>query len=170
MLCESCKKKQATIHYFESIDGKARTLNLCESCAELKGIGVNLSAISFEAFMKLAPEMHIQSKPKAPTGKICMGYGMTYVDFKHNPSQACPACLDTFLSRDELIKRGRKFIEKHEASAPKQLSNSEAFAQESDNRVEGLRRLMQRAIELEEFEEAARLRDLIKETKGVTKA
>ena len=33
MMCERCKFKEATIHYFESMGGRQRTVNLCDGCA-----------------------------------------------------------------------------------------------------------------------------------------
>ena len=35
MLCERCKKNNATVFYRESINGKERSLSLCEKCAEV---------------------------------------------------------------------------------------------------------------------------------------
>jgi protein arginine kinase activator len=171
MLCDACKKNSASIHYFESIDGRSRTLHLCASCAALKGIGVNLSAITFEAFTKLAPEAAIPAKTEPARPKVCVGCGMTYVDFKHNPGHACPACLDTFLTRDELVKRGRTAKAPRRQSGENELTTSEAYALEADPRLAGLKRLLARAVELEEYEEAARLRDLISQAgEGATKS
>ena len=33
MICEVCRRRQASIHYFESVNGRHRTVNMCEICA-----------------------------------------------------------------------------------------------------------------------------------------
>jgi protein arginine kinase activator len=158
MICQSCKKNEATIHYFESINGRSRNLNLCEDCAAGKGIeNFSLPLASLEAVLKSV------SEPGAPRrerkqGRKCVACGMTYADFRHNPAQACPACFDTFgltRERKERVKNALK---------PEPLPG--ALALPEAGRSAGLRRLMEKAVELEQYEEAARLRDLIKEEEG----
>lgn len=33
MMCERCHTREASIHYFESVNGKSTSQNLCELCA-----------------------------------------------------------------------------------------------------------------------------------------
>ena len=46
MLCENCGKKEANVRYEENINGRVRTLNLCEECSKKLGIGTS-SAIFY---------------------------------------------------------------------------------------------------------------------------
>lgn len=38
MRCPVCQKNPATVHLTQVVDGKSRTVDLCEQCAKQKGI------------------------------------------------------------------------------------------------------------------------------------
>ena len=40
MLCENCKKKEATVFYEENINGKKKSYKLCPDCAAEKGVSI----------------------------------------------------------------------------------------------------------------------------------
>lgn len=39
MLCDNCGKREANVKYTENINGKVKTLNLCEQCSKELGLG-----------------------------------------------------------------------------------------------------------------------------------
>ena len=51
MLCKSCNKNQATIHYKSNINGKVVEKYLCSECAEKEGIAVLLRRETGEAYI-----------------------------------------------------------------------------------------------------------------------
>lgn len=163
MLCQSCKKQEATIHYFESINGQSRSLNLCEECAAGKGIeSFGVPMVNLEALLKAVPEAFQPYAPTQDHGKACVSCGMTYADYRHNPALACPACLDTFGSRQELRNRLKPQPKLTATGSSSTARVDGAVPYPEASRAAGLKRLMDRAVELEQFEEAARLRDLIR--------
>jgi protein arginine kinase activator len=164
MLCQSCRRQEATIHYFESINGNSKSLNLCERCATSRGIesfGVPLLSMDDPVGGGAALQSSI---PVLQPGKVCVGCGKTYADFRHDRSKACPACFDTFSNPQELRRRAP--AGKLKGGLVPQGNESEA----DGGRVGGLRRLMEKAVELEQFEEAARLRDLIRKEESSSEA
>ncbi len=161
MMCEFCGQSVATIHYFESLNGKSRTLNLCDACAtNKKGIGqLSLPMLTLDALIQgMDGQPGASQAPQArELGGVCVGCGKTYADFRHNPDSACPACHDTFLSLPELMRRARKI--------PRKWEPQEKIAQDAlggDDPAAGRKKLLEKAVELEQYEEAARLRDLIR--------
>ena len=38
MLCDICKKAEATVHLTQIVEGKMLKVDLCESCAKEKGV------------------------------------------------------------------------------------------------------------------------------------
>jgi protein arginine kinase activator len=144
MLCQACKQLEASIHYFESFNGSTKTLNLCEHCARLQGVaGLGFSlmeavqlAVAEEAAQRGMDGEPLEAEPIEP----CVACGMTFADYRHDPSHACPACYDSFASRLQLRKR----------------------LQQAESGYEELERRLNRAVAQENFEAAAVLRDQLR--------
>jgi protein arginine kinase activator len=140
MLCQSCNQNEASIHYFESFNGNTKTLNLCELCAQRQGVaGLGLSVLD-AAQLADEPEEAGGSQEAAVAQEPCVGCGMTYADYRHDPSHACPACQDSFATRGQLRRK---------MARPLGVS-------------ETLKRRLAQAIDEEDFETAAILRDQLR--------
>jgi len=113
MRCQSCQQEEATIHYFESVNGATRSLNLCERCA-----GASAPAMQFpilrvseveltgaEAPTPEAAEAFNQLALPLEEPAACVGCGRSYADFRHDPRHACPACFDNFATPAQLRRR-----------------------------------------------------------------
>ena len=150
MICQTCNEKEATIHYFESVDGRSRTLNLCEGCAAKSEMGdVNMTvhvqlpqnkdgqqpAASFNA----AAYQGLVSKPEGKP--VCIGCGLDQETFLKDQSYRCPACRDTFR-----VVSGQSEVE---LSAASKLAELQAQ--------------LDQAIAEENYEAAAEIRDQMKE-------
>jgi len=140
MLCQACNQNEASIHYFESFNGNTKTLNLCEHCAQRQGVaGLGISVL--DAAHRAAAEAEAgAAMEEEQAQEPCVSCGMTYADYRHDPSQACPACQDSFASRAQLRRK---------MSRPLGVQ-------------ETLERRLAKAIEEEDFETAAILRDQLR--------
>lgn len=160
MLCDICTKNPATVHLTEIIDGAMNELHLCEECARKKsaqmesqfGLSDLLAGIS--DFGKLNP------KETETLGAVkCPSCGVSFADFKKVGRLGCSQCYVSFKKYlGPLLKRihgSNQHIGKSPFKLPK------AAEKKADLRY--LRDRLQRAIEDEAFEEAAKLRDQIKE-------
>ena len=91
--------------------------------------------------------------------KTCANCGMTYDDFRRVGRLGCAECYTTYKrSLASLLKRIHG-APHHVGKAPARLLKAPAAKMELGE----LKRRLERAIEMEEFEEAARLRDRVRE-------
>lgn len=167
MYCDECGKNKATVHLTEIINDQITKLNLCESCAKLKGTEVEqhfgiadlLSALSDSG----APAAQGQSGAAPSPKSKCSQCGLSYEDFKKMGRLGCSGCYTAFkASLAPLLKRihgaNQHMGKSPSPSAAKDLKAANKLQEELDS-VKGS---LAKAIKNEEFEEAASLRDKIK--------
>lgn len=151
MLCQECKKNEATVLLNTNINGVTSTKYLCQQCAQNHGLGSFMTAGDLLAGMfsqmGASPMFHMQEK-------TCPECGYTLSQFKRNSLLGCDKCYTHF--REELkpmIKRihGTVFNKPDTDNASKTDDLSKLKAQ------------LQEAIAKEDYERAAQLRDLIKD-------
>lgn len=160
MLCTKCKKEQATFFYTQNINGKETSAALCKSCA--KQSGIDSSDILSPLFHPFA-ESKVQ---KRDSGKTCNLCGLTFSDILSLGKVGCPDCYNTF--RQELRDTIRSIhgTAKHVGLTPERSTAITPEPQKEPSEEEMLRVALEAAIRDENYEEAARLRDRIKELKG----
>lgn len=158
MLCTRCKKEQATLFYTQNINGKETSAALCPTCAKQAGVGgTNIFAPLFHVAQK-APQT-------ANADKRCNLCGLGWRDILSMGKVGCPTCYDTF--REELRETIRSIHggAKHCGMTP---TDAKAVPHAPPVEENDLRAALANAIETENYEEAARLRDAIKALKGET--
>ena len=168
MVCDVCNKKDATVHLTEIIDNKITKLHLCEDCARKKGAEMEEHFGLSDLLAGLA-DFESKAMPKKEVKTKCPKCGMVYDDFKKAGRLGCAECYNVFSDNlKPLIKRIHGSVE-HYGKTP--ISRSEAKVSPkkevkkkkvADN-IEELKDQLQRAVKMEEFEEAARIRDKIRE-------
>ncbi len=171
MLCDICHKKEATIYYTEIINGEKKEQKLCEKCAtECSDTNINTMIFNKELpLIGLLTEilggaygnLSVEHEVKAPT-KVCKVCKMTEEEFIEQGKFGCSSCYDAF--NTILARSIKKFQngDKHAGKVPKgYISKTNKIVNELTE-IEKLTIKLQEAIEKEEFEEAANLRDTIK--------
>jgi len=160
MLCDICNKNQATVHLTEIIDDQMNELHLCEACAHKKSIQMEQKFGLSDLLAGLAEF----GEPQEHTEKIavlkCSNCGLTYKEFKRIGRLGCGQCYSSFRVSLAPLLRKIHGSSRHIGKSPYKLTASKA------NKKVGIVELqmkLQEAIEKEEFEEAARLRDKIRE-------
>jgi protein arginine kinase activator len=159
MLCELCKQGQATVHLTEIVNDQMTELHLCETCANQKGAQVESHFGLSDLLSGLADFSKTQEPEEAAGAKACARCGMTYEDFRKVGRLGCADCYPTFKrSLGSLLKRihGSPI---HVGKSPLRLIKTAKVAK-SD--LLELKKRLERAIEDEAFEEAARVRDQIR--------
>ena len=158
MQCDICAKKEATVHLTEIVDGEMTKMHLCEVCAKKKGAEMEEHFGLSDLLAGLA-DLDIKLQPKTEAGVKCPNCGLTYDDFKKIGRLGCGQCYSSFERfLTPLIKRihgAAQHAGKIPVKAPK-------LAKTID-RLQELRAKLQQAIEIEQFEEAANIRDRIRE-------
>ncbi|MFH1202351.1 MAG: UvrB/UvrC motif-containing protein [Candidatus Omnitrophota bacterium] len=159
MLCDICGKNPATVHLTEIIDDQMNELHLCEQCAHQKSLQMDQQFGLSDLLGGLA-EFEKPTKEKEATVAIkCTNCGLTYADFKKIGRLGCSECYNTFKKYlGPLLKKIHGSII-HFGKSPFKV----ARVLDKRGDLQALRNQLQKAIETEAFEEAARIRDQIKE-------
>ena len=158
MLCEVCKQTQATVHLTEIVNDQMTELHLCEGCANQKGAQVE-SHFGLADLLSGLADFGKTQEPEEVPAKACPSCSMTYDDFRKVGRLGCAECYLTFKrSLGGLLKRihGSPL---HLGKSPVRLLKT---AKGAKTELLDLKRKLERAIDQEEFEEAARLRDQIR--------
>ena len=109
MLCDICKKNQATIHIQELNKNGETTLHICESCAAKKGLstkslqGINiaeilykLSASAEELLPTTLSSKDISADNSAATNIVCSKCKWDIRKFQQTGRLGCENCYKTF--------------------------------------------------------------------------
>ncbi len=158
MLCDLCGKNQATVHLTEIIDDQMSELHLCEECARKKSIQMEQQFGLADLLAGLVQFGQPKETAEAITLK-CPNCGLSYQDFKRIGRLGCSECYSSFKRYLAPLLRKIHGSAKHVGKAPYKVT---AKPRKKLSLAE-LRQRLQEAIEKEEFEEAARLRDRIRE-------
>lgn len=159
MICNICNKNQATVHLTEIIDGKMSELHICEECAHKKSQAMEQQFGLSDLLAGMADFGKPQESASSATLSIkCPSCGLSYADFKKIGRLGCGECYNTFKKYlGPLLKRIHGSTQ-HTGKSP--LRVKKASGKKID--IQELRLRLNRAIETEAFEEAAKLRDQIK--------
>ncbi|MBI5692513.1 MAG: UvrB/UvrC motif-containing protein [Verrucomicrobia bacterium] len=154
--CDLCAKP-ATVHLTQIVNNKVHKVDLCEACAQAKGVtdpsGFSLADLLLKA--SLNPET-----PAAP-GVRCEQCGFTPVDFKKLGRFGCPACYDTFRSLVEPMLENMHNGVAHTGKVPTRSLERKTLY----DRLTKLELDLTEAIRTERYEDAARARDEINQVK-----
>ena len=157
MQCSICKEKPATVHLTQIVGEKMQKLDLCEDCAKTKGVNDPTSFAMADLMLGLGASQELD--PSAGAVEIkCVRCGFTQADFKKSGRLGCPECYKTFAEGlGGLLKTMHKGT-RHTGKSPEALRVS----RENSDRLKTLQKKLNKAIESENFEEAALLRDELK--------
>lgn len=153
-MCQICMEAKATVHISDMAPTK-RDRHLCEDCAEREGIIVKSHHTTSEILQQF-----IKQKVGLATGEEfkCDGCGMTFRDFQTKGQLGCPQCYSALAPMlMPLIERAHEGHASHVGKAP-------MTAEPTIRRQVGLLRLrreLEEALEGENYEQAARVRDEI---------
>lgn len=164
-LCSACHEREGVVKLTQLVGGQKATLNLCAQCAAEKGIQTSAALADTPiggllAALAADPDAGATA-PADPDRVPCPGCGATLQDFRETGRLGCARCYDAFGEPlRELLRRlhgsahhtGKAYHPPGEHPAPREVESTAT-----------LREQLKRAIEREQFELAAELRDRLKE-------
>jgi len=160
--CDFCENP-ATVHLTQIVNNKVHKVDLCEACAQKKGVtdpsGFSLADLLLKA--SLNPE-------KSLSGTLCPKCSFTQADFKKSGRFGCPSCYDTFKEMLDPMLDGMHKGTTHVGKVPKVALTRKSLY----DRLTKLENELSEAVKSERYEEAARFRDEINQVKqsaGVNK-
>jgi protein arginine kinase activator len=164
MKCDSCGKS-ATVHLTEIKGGKKIEKHLCEQCAaQNEGIPVKAHTPINELLTNF---VMAHSGLQKQAGVSCEHCGITWAEFRQTGLLGCENDYDLF-ERDlaPLIQRAHDGATHHVGKVPVRRGGSAGGGAAKLRRQADLTRLrkeLAKAVESEDYERAARLRDQIRE-------
>ena len=189
MLCEKCGSREANVHFVEVVNGSKTEHNLCAECARTMGLDRVMGSIAAtlsgdESIARVLsgilgiPAENQPRKQEEWDQVLCPNCGMSYSQFVEESRFGCPECYGTF---DLLMKENLKKLQAGDTHTGKRprfgrkanfpeagvASREETLSPEEKLRL--LEAKLKKAVEDEEFEDAAYYRDQIKELKGAKK-
>lgn len=176
MLCEKCNKNPATVMYKENINGHVKSFALCSKCAseltEISGYGKsvyntgdafgdvfdNMNSIFGSLFGLPAHQVRRQSGDE----KKCTLCGATYAELVKEGKAGCPECYKVFAEELSPTISRIHGAGVHKGTAPERYKEG----RERKEKIAELEAKLKRAVEAEEYEEAAKLRDELRKLKN----
>ncbi len=150
--CQRCPSP-ATVHVTEVLgEGKFDAVHLCESCfpkymQDTDKTSPKKSGLPFnEADEGLFPQ------------QACPHCGMKFIDFRNSHRLGCPHDYDTFRAELTTLLDNIHGETKHVGKMPRRYPQTKKLESELTH----LRTQLKQAVQREEYEEAAKLRDRIK--------
>jgi len=159
MLCQNCKKKQASIHFVKVINGKKTEMHLCDECAPQKEIG-GFGSFGFGIGDILGGML---GGTITHNRLVCDMCKTDYDTFSKTGKLGCSKCYEVF---EEYLDAPLKRIHgssKYLGKTPKKHIKEEKSAAST---VSELKKKLADAIKKEDFESAAKLRDEIRAIEG----
>lgn len=155
MKCQLCTNP-ATVHFTKIINKKSTELHLCASCAAKQQIP-SLGELSLSAILQSLIGQHVGPLSEELSRLTCPTCGVKYMEFRRDGRLGCPGDYAVFRAGLEPILQRVHRSMRHAGKVPRRHRPSMR-----ESALLELRQKLRRAVSAEAFEEAARLRDLIR--------
>ena len=159
MICERCGQREAEVHIKQVQGSRVEEHWLCRDCAAELGEGLPQLTLTF-SFKDLLPSLGpVAKEPDAPPGLPCPRCGLLLREFRKTGLLGCPDCYDAFRERLLPLIRKVQGAEAHRGERP-------SAPPEQGEELPRLREELRAALQEEEYERAAALRDRIRSLEG----
>lgn len=164
MTCQVCGQQPATTHIKHIVNGQLTEAHLCAACAKKQGYGHLLAdwggfGSLLGGFLGEAPAQEV---------KRCPGCGASFSEISKSGKIGCAECYKTF--RGQLLPVIHRIhgAAQHKGKVPggsalRVMEPNRQLVAVEESPIDEKKRLLKKAIEEQNFEEAAVLRDQIKE-------
>lgn len=162
MLCDNCRERDAVVHLTQIVDNAVSQIRLCEKCAAERGVETTVTGPK-HPLADLLQAVQTQTTVQRADAARCAFCSASLKDFRTTGRLGCARCYESFESSlRELLRRvhgsarhaGRRYT-------PPMLAET-VPAGGGMTMLGELRERLRRAIESEQFELAADLRDRIR--------
>ena len=160
MLCESCGKNPAAIRVKTIINGELTDYSLCASCAQKLGYAGLLTGFGRGAGSFLTGFQTESAVHEEPLRCSCCG--SAFDDIARSGKVGCAECYHTFANQLQQIVQRIYGNAKHRGKVP----GGELLPLIPKNQLSVMRSELREAIDSENYEHAAELRDRIRLLEG----
>ena len=159
MDCDNCGKP-AKVHLTQLVGGKVKKVALCNECAQTKGVTDPTGFALADMLLGGAPGSKSAVASLAPVpSRSCPQCGFTMADLKKVRRFGCGVCYTTFRDEVNQMIRGMHKGPTHCGKVPEGLMEMH----QRNQRLEELHNRLDQAVSAENYEEAAGLRDEIRQ-------
>lgn len=168
MQCTECQKRPATLHFTQIINGEKTEVHVCEVCAQQKGYTFyadepySLHDLLTGLFNVTSPNIDMKEDSffNQFAELTCDHCQLSFSDFQRIGKFGCAQCYKTFKTKlHSIFRKVHSGNTKHNGKIPKRKGGKLHIKKE----IERYREYLQQLIKEENFEEAAVIRDRIKE-------
>jgi protein arginine kinase activator len=157
MMCENCREHDAVVTLTQIVDSAPTQIHLCEKCAAERGIETSGSVQQHPLGHFLQA---VQKMPALPSSSArCAFCQSTLRDFQVSGRLGCARCYTSF---EPTIRDLLRRVHGNSRHVGKEYEAPTVTQDEGASMLGELRQRLRRAIEAEQFELAAKLRDQIK--------
>lgn len=160
MLCHVCQLNKATVHLTQIIDGNIKKVDLCEGCSKQKGVEDPTGFSLTDLLLGLGSEKQEEQEDTEVKNHLhCASCGYSEFELNKNGRVGCPNCYKVFKEGlEQLLKTMHKGV-KHSGKVPVKLQAKRDY----HLRIHALEERLNEAVLSERYEEAATLRDELKQ-------
>ena len=169
MICQSCNQQVATVHLTEIMNKQKKEVHLCEECSREKGISYKANISVQELFSHLnTQKSDAPASEASPAGAedvqadlqtmTCPDCGISFGEFRSTGRLGCPEDYRHFKQGlTQLLEKIHNATE-HVGKTPGEVSEPST----GSDKIVKLRHELDQAIKAERYEQAAQLRDSLK--------
>lgn len=158
MLCEECGSHPACVHLLKVLNGVKTEKHLCENCASAVGELCFTTGIHFSVNDLVKAMFSQEMKPSSDAELSCPNCGMAFENFSNSGKIGCNVCYEVFFEQLEPILRRVHGTNCHTGKVPHKAGTAVRLRLQ----VKGLRQELDRSVQREDYENAAKLRDNIR--------
>jgi protein arginine kinase activator len=153
MQCEICKTMEANVHLKQVCNGIIREVHVCQDCAAKHGFDAQSQMSLTDFLFGMAGTQQDVMLPGDE--KACPACHARWVDFKKSSRLGCAVCYTTFSAELGPALASMHKKDTHVGKVPARLAHTVEAA--------SLKRALNDAVAAQNFEEAARVRDRLKD-------
>lgn len=159
MDCERCHERPANVHITQFINGNKQEIHLCEKCAQEMKVELEMPKLPIHNINNLLGFVSkIYENDRRIENLKCPTCQNSYQKIAETGYVGCSECYQHFAKQLEPIMLKIHGSNQHRGKIPKRMGNTYRLRRE----IEELKQSLKKAVEHEEYEEAAQLRDKIK--------
>lgn len=163
MLCDRCKQRTATVHFTKIINGEKFEQHMCEECSK-EGqhfVFAGDPGFSLNKFLAnlLSYDTSLAGKENGLPEERCENCGLSYSQFTQGGKLGCSQCYQVFKEKLDPLLRRIHSSGLHKGKVPERTGGRLKVEKE----VETLKKKLSNLVAREEYEQAAEIRDQIKE-------
>lgn len=152
MLCDLCHKTIASVHLTEIIEDQVIEMHICQECAHTKSSQIQKK---FDLTEMMSSFLDPDSQSLGKTNLQCKKCGIKYDQFKKKGRLGCAQCYDTFQEPLKVLLKRIQGTTRHIGKIPLQVKHDLSL----QGKLRQLKSQLNKAIKLENYEEAVTIRD-----------